>query len=97
MIPIPEELTTDARERLQKIRDLADFGLSSDRAFGDTPRNREWMRSILQAFGGIMEECRVIEPRLTEFSDSSKLLSVTEIAEASGVSRETIYKRRARK
>lgn len=92
---VPAKLAKSTRAHLERVRMLAEYGLSADQA--NSADARAWLRSVLQAVGDISQECKKAEPELSEFADSSRILSVSEIAEAAKVSRETIYKRRNRK
>ncbi len=94
MSAVPAKLATDTRARLERVRALAEYGLSADQA--NSSDARAWLRSVLQAVGDISQECKQAEPELSEYAEKQKLLSVSEIAEAAKVSRETIYKRRNR-
>lgn len=92
MAAVPDETADQAREVLQRIRDLAQHGLSADQLH--TRDDREWYRSLLRVFGDIREECISAERKLSDQADAGEILTPSQIAEAARISRGTIYARR---
>lgn len=94
MTAVPQNQVDLVRERLRRVRSLAEHGLSADELHQDDLR--EWYRSLLRVFGDIRIECEGAERQLSSDADSLKILTPSQIAEAAKISRAAIYKRRGR-
>jgi hypothetical protein len=92
MKPVPDTTAEQARRQLERIRDLAIYGLTADQANRrDSP---EWYRTILRAAADIREESRDLERTLSDEADATKALSPTEISRAARISTAALYKRK---
>lgn len=89
---VPERTADDVRERLERIRDLAQHGLSADPLHKHD--DRQWYRTLLRVFGDIREECVTGGRKLADEADAGHILSPSEISEAGRISRAALYKRR---
>lgn len=92
MAEVPDAITEDVRARLERVRDLAQHGLSADQLHQRD--DREWYRNLLRVFGDIREECITAERGLSKRADEEKILTPSQIAEAARISRGALYKRR---
>lgn len=92
MAKVPAKTAKDARTSLERIRDLAEFGLTADRA--NSGDEREWFRTVMRAFGDIFEESQEARRKLTDEADRRKVLTPLQISQAAHISREIIYQRR---
>lgn len=89
---VPTKSAADVRERLKRIRDLAQHGLSAEQLnHGD---DREWYRSLLRVFADVRDEGVAAERMLADEADAGRILSPSQIAEAARISRAALYKRR---
>jgi hypothetical protein len=95
MTTVPKKLSDQARNHLERIKELADYGLSAERMHHEDPA--EWYRTILRAVADIRDESRTAERELSDSADKTKCLSPTEISRAAKISTAALYKRRSPK
>src|SRR5690625_2702920 len=94
MSAVPDQAADEARAQLQRIRDLAEFGLSADHATRED--ERQWYRSVLGAVGKILTEVQEAERNLSTRADNNRVLGPKEIAELAGLTESAIFRRRSR-
>jgi len=92
MRPVTKKTGDQAKGQLERIRDLANYGLSSDQANRQDPA--EWYRTILRAAGDVREEAKILERRLSDEALEKKVIGPTEIAKAARITTAALYKRR---
>lgn len=92
MKPVAKKTADQAKGQLERIQNLAAYGLSSDQANRSDPT--EWYRTILRAAGDIREEARALERKLSDEAFESRVLGPTEIAKAARVTTAALYKRK---
>lgn len=95
MTSVPAEIADEVRGQLERIREMAEFGLSADQATRSD--ERQWYRTVLGAVGKILAEAQSTERNMSGRADDEKIMTPTEIAEAAGISRAAVFKRRSRK
>ena len=81
-----------AKRRLERIRDLATYGLMSDQT--NRPDPAEWYRTILRAAADIRDEVKELERQVSDEAFGSKALGPTEIARSARISTAALYKRK---
>ncbi|MFJ9448649.1 hypothetical protein ACIRRH_43720 [Kitasatospora sp. NPDC101235] len=92
MSAVPDDFAQEVAEQFERIRDLAQHGLSADQLHSRDAR--EWFRSLLRVVGEIRDECKSMERSLSDRADAERILTPSEIAEAAKISRAALYKRR---
>ncbi|MEW1616592.1 MULTISPECIES: hypothetical protein [unclassified Streptomyces] len=92
MTAVPETQADQAKDRLEKVKELVSYGLLADRANrGD---QREWYRTLLRTAADARDQLRLLERELSDRADAEKILTPSEIAEAGRITRAALYKRR---
>ncbi|MFE6668885.1 hypothetical protein ACFVFH_35645, partial [Streptomyces sp. NPDC057697] len=89
MSAVPKKTADQAKRQLERLRDLAVYGLTADQA--NRPDAAEWYRTILRAASDIREESRSLERTLSDEALESKCLSPTEVSRAAKVSTAALY------
>lgn len=92
MRPVTKKNADQAKRRLERIRDLAAYGLMSDQT--NRPDPAEWYRTVLRAAADIREEAKALERQVSDEALTSKALGPTEIAKSARISTAALYKRK---
>lgn len=92
MKPVTKKTGDQAKRHLERIRDLATYGLMSDQT--NRPDPTEWYRTVLRAAADIRDEAKALERELSEEALASKAIGPTEIAKSARISTAALYKRR---
>lgn len=92
MTEVPETSADQAKDRLEKVKELVSYGLMADRA--NRHDQREWYRTLLRTAADARDQLRLLERELSDRADSEKILTPSEIAEAGRITRAALYKRR---
>nr|WP_173294604.1 hypothetical protein [Streptomyces sp. X335] len=92
MTGVPDTVSDQAKDRLEKMRDVLIYGLLADKA--NRHDQREWYRTVLRTLADVRDQCRSLERELSDRADTEKVMTPSEIAEAAKITRAALYKRR---